>query len=109
MTRYFDGGVHARCDTCGAIRGRDDRPLTQKQVALYRYLTDHIEQHGFAPSFVEIAEHFGYRALATVHEHLTNLERKGWIKRRYNESRSIETLVRLSEIGEIGEILERAS
>jgi repressor LexA len=30
--------------------------------------------------------------LATVHEHLTNLERKGYIKRSYNESRAIEIL-----------------
>jgi repressor LexA len=30
--------------------------------------------------------------LATVHEHLTNLERKGYIRRSYNESRSIEVL-----------------
>jgi repressor LexA len=30
--------------------------------------------------------------LATVHEHLSNLERKGYIKRNYNESRAIEIL-----------------
>ena len=27
-----------------------------------------------------------------MHEHLTNLERKGYIRRSYNESRSIEVL-----------------
>ena len=30
--------------------------------------------------------------MATVHEHLSNLERKGYIKRSYNESRAIEIL-----------------
>ena len=40
----------------------------------------------------EIAGHFGFQSLATVHEHLTNLERKGYIRRTYNESRSIEVL-----------------
>jgi repressor LexA len=30
--------------------------------------------------------------LATVHEHLSNLERKGYIRRSYNESRAIEIL-----------------
>ena len=44
------------------------------------------------PSFEEIAEQFNYNSLATVHEHLSNLERKGYIKRSYNESRSIEIL-----------------
>ena len=47
---------------------------------------------GYAPSFEEIAEQFGFQSLATVHEHLTNLERKGYIRRSYNESRSIEVL-----------------
>ncbi len=47
---------------------------------------------GYAPSFEEIAEQFGFQSLATVHEHLTNLERKGYIQRAYNESRSIEVL-----------------
>jgi repressor LexA len=49
-------------------------------------------QNGYAPSFEEIAEHFNYNSLATVHEHLSNLERKGYIKRSYNESRAIEIL-----------------
>ncbi|HEY4129892.1 MAG TPA: transcriptional repressor LexA, partial [Gemmatimonadaceae bacterium] len=48
--------------------------------------------NGFAPSFEEIAENFSYNSLATVHEHLTNLERKGYIKRNYNESRAIEIM-----------------
>ena len=40
----------------------------------------------------EIADHFSFQSLATVHEHLTNLERKGSIRRSYNESRAIEVL-----------------
>ena len=44
------------------------------------------------PSFEEIAGQFNYNSLATVHEHLSNLERKGYIKRSYNESRAIEIL-----------------
>ena len=48
--------------------------------------------NGYAPSFEEIAEQFNYNSLATVHEHLSNLERKGYIKRSYNESRAIEIL-----------------
>src|SRR5207244_12369741 len=56
------------------------------------YLTLYSEQKGYAPSFEEIAEHVNYNSLATVHEHLSNLERKGYIKRSYNESRAIEIL-----------------
>ena len=67
-------------------------PLTKRQREILNYLTAYTEQNGFAPSFEEIAENFSYNSLATVHEHLTNLERKGYIKRNYNESRAIEIL-----------------
>jgi repressor LexA len=64
-------------------------PLTRRQKQILDFLTGYIERHGYAPSFEEIAEHFSFRSLATVHEHLTNLEHKGYIQRGHNESRSI--------------------
>ncbi|MBP2646979.1 MAG: LexA repressor [Gemmatimonadetes bacterium] len=66
--------------------------LTKRQNEILTYLRAHIAEHGYAPSFEEIAEQFAFASLATVHEHLTNLERKGYIRRQYNESRSIEVL-----------------
>ncbi len=65
-------------------------PLTRRQKEILDHIGDFIEEHGYAPSFEEIAKHFGYSSLATVHEHLTNLDRKGYIRKAYNESRSIE-------------------
>jgi len=67
-------------------------PLTKRQREILDYLEGQIRAHGYAPSFEEIAEHFRFQSLATVHEHLSNLERKGFIRRSYNESRSIEIL-----------------
>ncbi len=64
-------------------------PLTRRQKQVLDYLQSYIQTQGYAPSFEEIAEHFTFRSLATVHEHLTNLERKGYIRRGHNESRSI--------------------
>lgn len=66
--------------------------LTRRQREILDYLQRHIADHGYAPSFEEIAQTFGFASLATVHEHLSNLERKGYITRQYNESRSIEVL-----------------
>ncbi len=65
-------------------------PLTKRQKEILDYIGSFIEDRGYAPSFEEIAESFGYSSLATVHEHLSNLERKGYIRKSYNESRSIE-------------------
>lgn len=67
-------------------------PLTKRQREILDYLERHIQAHGYAPSFEEIAEEFRFQSLATVHEHLSNLERKGFIRRSYNESRAIEIL-----------------
>ena len=67
-------------------------PLTKRQREILDYLNEYADAQGYAPSFEEIAEKFGYSSLATVHEHLSNLERKGYIKRSYNESRAIEIL-----------------
>lgn len=67
-------------------------PLTKRQREILTYLQSYSDENGYAPSFEEIARHFNYNSLATVHEHLTNLERKGYIARTYNESRAINIL-----------------
>ena len=69
-------------------------PLTKRQKEILDYIEAFIDEQGYAPSFEEIAESFGYSSLATVHEHLSNLERKGYIRKSYNESRSIELIGR---------------
>jgi repressor LexA len=65
-------------------------PLTRRQHQIFDFIAQHISGKGYAPSFEEIAHQFGFQSLATVHEHLTNLERKGFIRRTHNESRAIE-------------------
>lgn len=74
-------------------------PLTRRQHEILDYLREHIADRGYAPSFEEISERFGFRSLATVHEHLTNLERKGYIRRAHNESRSIEIVPPRAQTG----------
>ena len=67
-------------------------PLTRRQKEILDFVDAFLGERGYAPSFEEIAAAFGYSSLATVHEHLSNLERKGYIRKSYNESRSIELL-----------------
>jgi len=73
-------------------------PLTKRQKEILDYIAEFIDERGYAPSFEEIAEAFGYSSLATVHEHLSNLERKGYIRKSYNESRSLELVGRDSGV-----------
>ncbi len=65
-------------------------PLTKRQREILDFLTEFIQQHGYAPSLEEIGRRFGLSSLATVHKHLTNLQEKGFIRRAWNRSRSVE-------------------
>ena len=67
-------------------------PLTKRQKEILDFLQVYLEEYGYAPSFEEIARRFGYSSLATVHEHLENLREKGYIRKSYNASRSIEVM-----------------
>lgn len=64
--------------------------LTRRQKEMWDYLQEHIAARGYAPTLEEIGAHFGLSSLATVHKHLTNLELKGVITRKWNLSRAIE-------------------
>jgi repressor LexA len=64
--------------------------LTKRQKELLDYLDRYIRRNGFAPTLDETGKHFGLTSLATVHKHLTNLESKGFIRRRTGLSRALE-------------------
>jgi repressor LexA len=68
------------------------QPLTKRQREIFDYLTGFIQQNGYAPSLEEIGRRFGLSSLATVHKHLTNLQDKGFIRRAWNRSRSVEVV-----------------
>jgi repressor LexA len=66
--------------------------ITRRQHELYDFLSRYISEHGHSPSYEEIREGMGLNSLATVHKHVTNLEKKGLLTRDYNRSRSIDLL-----------------
>ena len=67
-------------------------PLTKRQREILDFLNEFIAQHGYAPSLEEVGRRFGLSSLATVHKHLTNLQQKGFIRRTWNRSRSVEVV-----------------
>ncbi len=66
------------------------QPLTRRQREILDYLKEFIDERGYAPSLEEIGSRFGLSSLATVHKHLMNLQEKGFIRRTWNRSRSVE-------------------
>ena len=68
--------------------------LTKRQKQILDFIEESIRSNGYAPTLEEIAEHFGLKSLATVHKHISNLEAKGCIRRKWNHSRAIELVDR---------------
>lgn len=64
----------------------------KRQKQILDFLNDYIEKYSHAPTMVEIAKHLGVKSLATVHEHLAALEKKGLIKKSSGLVRSIELI-----------------
>src|SRR5262245_31831006 len=69
-------------------------PLTKRQFQVLSVLDRFVKENGYCPSFDEIGKSLQLSSLATVHKHLNSLERKGFIRRDYNRSRSIEIVDR---------------
>jgi repressor LexA len=66
--------------------------ITKRQREIYDFIARFVAERGYSPSFEEIGEGTDLSSLATVHKHVTNLEKKGLLKRDYNRSRSIDLL-----------------
>ena len=63
--------------------------LTKKQKIIFNFIRSTIEDRGFGPTIREIAEEMEFKSPNGVICHLTALQKKGWINRTNNKSRSI--------------------
>lgn len=66
--------------------------LYKRQKQILDYINQNITKYGYAPTLTEIAQFLGLSSLATVHEHLAVLEKKGLIRRYKGAVRGIEVL-----------------
>lgn len=64
--------------------------LTKRQKEFLEFLSGFLEKRGYSPSYEEIAEGLSLASLATVHKHILALESKHYLKRGFNQSRSLE-------------------
>lgn len=64
------------------------KKLTKSQQKVYNYLLEH-KDDGIAPTVREICRDTGFKSTSTVHNHLNNLERYGYITRRPDCARAI--------------------
>jgi repressor LexA len=64
--------------------------LTARQKQVLDFIADFIDDKGYSPSYEEMARGLSLASLATVHKHVTALEERGYLKRAYNQSRSLD-------------------
>ena len=64
--------------------------LTRRQKEVLDFIADFISDNGYSPSFDEIAVGMGLASVATVHKHISALEKKSYLIKSYNQSRSLE-------------------
>jgi repressor LexA len=75
--------------------------LTKRQKEIVDYLDQYIDEHGYAPTLEEIGVQFTLSSPATVHKHLTNLEGKGFIRRKWNHSRALEIVPQKKKVAAV--------
>jgi len=66
--------------------------ITRRQRQVYDFVSEFVQKNGYSPSFEEIRVALKLNSLATVHKHISNLEKKALLTRDYNRSRSIDLL-----------------
>jgi len=66
--------------------------LYKRQKQILDFIKQMIQSTGSAPTLRQIAEAIGVSSLATVHEHLETLEKKGLIKRKTGKTRAIKLI-----------------
>jgi len=78
--------------------------LYKRQKQILDFISQYIQKNGFSPTLTEIAEAIGVSSLATVHEHLTAMVKKGVIKRYEGAVRGIEIVDK--KVGELTKGIE---
>ena len=68
------------------------RYLTERQRDILNFIREFQKERGIAPTHREICDHFGFSSYGTVYKHLSLLEKKGLIRRDWNQKRGVEVV-----------------
>ena len=71
--------------------------LTKRQAEILEFLKDWIEEHGYPPTRIEIAQALGFRSPNAAEDHLKALARKGAIEMISGASRGIRLIENTDE------------
>jgi repressor LexA len=66
--------------------------LTGRQQEIWEFLVEYVDRHGYPPAVREIGAAVGLASPSTVHAHLANLERAGYLRRDPTKPRALELI-----------------
>ena len=66
--------------------------LTERQRDILQFIREFQRERGVAPTHREICDRFGFSSYGTVYKHLSLLEKKGLIRRDWNQKRGVELI-----------------
>jgi repressor LexA len=64
--------------------------LTRRQKEVLDFIAGYQVEHGFSPSYEEIARGLKLASIATIHKHISALHTKNYLQRGHNQSRSVD-------------------
>lgn len=63
--------------------------LTKKQKQIYDYITNYLNEYDYAPTQMEIKEHFGFKSLGSVQDYIRYLTKAGYLEKNDNSVRGL--------------------
>ena len=67
------------------------RGITDRQREVLTFISEYTEENSYPPTIRDISEHFGI-TLRAVQDHISALQKKGFISQRQKSARSIKVL-----------------
>lgn len=70
--------------------------ITERQAQVLKFIEQFVAARGYPPTRTEIAKRFGFRSANASQDHITALERKGYLQVAPGLSRGLRVLKRVS-------------
>ncbi|WP_318663857.1 transcriptional repressor LexA [Treponema sp.] len=75
------------------------KQITDRQKQILTFISDYQESNSYPPTVREIGEHFGV-SIRAVQDHITALQKKGFITQTQKKSRSIKVITDVRQKGQ---------
>lgn len=85
--------------------------ISKSQRVLLNFVISFTKKNGYTPSYREIRDGLGYKSISSISNHVDNLIKEGYLRKRKNAARSLEPLEPLERtlLDRVEEIVQTAN